>query len=386
MRKLKASLIKDVSLLFRDKVGLALMFVMPIVLAILIASLQNNTYKLVNDHQFPLAIIDQDNSEGVKEFVEALDRVGMFEIHLMEESDIKISEVLSSSDAMACMVVPQGFGQSMKVAAQEAASGALTALGVSEEAEAKLKETNKVKVFYKPVIAETYRYSIEKAIESALKIMESKKMISEIYKQLNGEPISKSEELLMNPGGFEIEVGTVGQAGITATPNASQHNVPAWTIFAMFFIVASLGSNLVREKTNGTIIRHKTMGSSFVYLIVSKQIVYLLVALLQVLVIFSIGSFLFPYMGLPALSIPSFGIFTACFYNLWFGCSKFCFVHRGLFKHIRTSQWSWSSFSSNTRGHRRHFSTCICNAAVFSKHNVNLTIALVFRSILRTVS
>ena len=32
------------------------------------------------------------------------------------------------------------------------------------------------------------------------------------------------------------------------TPNATQHNVPAWTIFAMFFVVMSLGGSVVREK------------------------------------------------------------------------------------------------------------------------------------------
>ena len=88
-------------------------------------------------------------------------------------------------------------------------------------------------------------------------------------------------------------------------PNASQHNVPAWTIFAMFFMVTSLGSNLVKEKLSGSFIRLKTLPTSYFIALISKQISYLLVTLAQVVVIFSIGVFLFPLIGLPKLNLPS---------------------------------------------------------------------------------
>ena len=47
------------------------------------------------------------------------------------------------------------------------------------------------------------------------------------------------------------------------TPNATQHNVPAWTIFAMFFIIMSLGGSVVREKVSGSFIRLKTLPTNY---------------------------------------------------------------------------------------------------------------------------
>ncbi|MCH5691071.1 hypothetical protein LWM68_46725 [Niabella sp. W65] len=44
---------KDWRILTRDKVGLTLMFVMPIVLAIVITTVQNSTFELVNDKKYP---------------------------------------------------------------------------------------------------------------------------------------------------------------------------------------------------------------------------------------------------------------------------------------------------------------------------------------------
>ena len=38
-------------------------------------------------------------------------------------------------------------------------------------------------------------------------------------------------------------------------PNSVQHNVPAWTLFAIFFIIVPLSINIVKEKSQGTFVR-----------------------------------------------------------------------------------------------------------------------------------
>src|SRR6185295_8475215 len=100
----------------------------------------------------------------------------------------------------------------------------------------------------------------------------------------------------------EIPVSRDGSRNI---PNATQHNIPAWTIFAMFFIVISLGSSVVREKLNGSFVRLKTLPTSYLVALLSKQITYLVVTLAQTAVIFSIGIWLFPVLGLPKLNVPT---------------------------------------------------------------------------------
>jgi ABC-2 type transport system permease protein len=72
----------------------------------------------------------------------------------------------------------------------------------------------------------------------------------------------------------------------------------------MFFIVISLGSSIVREKLSGSYIRLRTLPTSFIVALASKQLTYLLVTLIQAAVIFSIGIWLFPKIGLPSLNLP----------------------------------------------------------------------------------
>jgi len=72
----------------------------------------------------------------------------------------------------------------------------------------------------------------------------------------------------------------------------------------MFFIVISLGSSVVREKQNGSFIRLKTLPTNYILSLFSKQITYTFVTIFQAIIIFSIGVWMFPLMGLPALNIP----------------------------------------------------------------------------------
>ena len=60
--------------------GLTLMFVMPIILAIVIASVQNSTFELVNENKIPILLLNKDTSEPAMELEMALGKVGMFDI------------------------------------------------------------------------------------------------------------------------------------------------------------------------------------------------------------------------------------------------------------------------------------------------------------------
>jgi ABC-2 type transport system permease protein len=73
----------------------------------------------------------------------------------------------------------------------------------------------------------------------------------------------------------------------------------------MFFIIISLGGSVVREKLSGSFIRLKTLPTSLMVGLISKQITYLVVTLLQALVIFCIGLWLFPLINLPRLNLPA---------------------------------------------------------------------------------
>lgn len=95
-------------------------------------------------------------------------------------------------------------------------------------------------------------------------------------------------------------------------PNAVQHNVPAWTIFAMFFIAIPLSSSIMKEKNEGSVFRLHTMPSPYLLLVNGKIIVYVIVCLIQFLLMLSVGLVFLPMLGLPKLALGSsyMGIFV----------------------------------------------------------------------------
>ena len=88
-----------------------------------------------------------------------------------------------------------------------------------------------------------------------------------------------------------------------AIPNATQHNVPAWALFAIFFITIPLSASIVKEKTQGTELRLFTSPLPYWALLTAKIIVFLMISLLQFALMVVMGVFVFPYLGLPTLDV-----------------------------------------------------------------------------------
>ncbi|MBS0342571.1 MAG: ABC transporter permease [Proteobacteria bacterium] len=86
-------------------------------------------------------------------------------------------------------------------------------------------------------------------------------------------------------------------------PTAVQQSVPAWLVFGMFFIVASLSGLFLQERSSGTLARLRSLGVSPAVLLLSKAVPYLGVNLLQAALMLLIGVWLMPHLGGDALSL-----------------------------------------------------------------------------------
>ncbi len=169
------------------------------------------------------------------------------------------------------------------------------------------------------MLQESFRRSIEGALRSAIQLVENKQLVKNLYFSLNEKEMPDTLENEMVKNQTAISEIPVSKDGSKRIPNATQHNIPAWTIFAMFFVVVSLGSSVVREKLNGSFIRLKTLPTNYLTALLSKQITYLCVTMLQAVTIFAIGIWVFPFFHLPALNIPSSipGLFLVTFICGW---------------------------------------------------------------------
>ena len=262
MQKLLATIIKDIRILTRDKLGLIFMFVMPIVLAIVITAVQNSTFEILNKNKVPLLLCNKDTGRAGADLVKAIEKVGMFDLKNVtpDQDQEQISKRMHAKDAVVAIIIPSNYSSKTEANCRSIAAKALKNMGMDVNTTVSDKDTlQPITLLYHPVLQESFRHSINGALRSALQVVQNKEVLKSIYFAMNETALPDSlEQDLINSqiGIVEIPVSRDGSRNI---PNASQHNVPAWTVFAMFFIVISLGGSVVREKLNGSFVRLKVI-------------------------------------------------------------------------------------------------------------------------------
>jgi len=307
MFKLWATIVKDFRILLRDKVGISLMFVMPIILVVVVTSIQNSTFNLVNKNKLSILICNSDTGQASQQLIKSVSKIGMFKVSLMptDKSAQQMADAMHDNDAMLGVIIPSDFSRKVEAKSKSIAGKALTSFGLAGDSTKKVGDVDPLTLYYNPILQESLRLSVQGGIRSALQLVESRETLRSLYFSINEKQLPEKLENEMLNNNTAINEIPVSKDGTRATPNATQHNVPAWTIFAMFFVIMSLGGSVVREKVSGSFIRLKTLPTNYLVGIFSKQITYLAVTMLQAAVIFSMGIWLFPFLGLPALNLPS---------------------------------------------------------------------------------
>lgn len=306
MFKLFSSLRKELLLLINDKVGLALMFLMPLLLVFIITIIQDSAYKMVNENQVPLLVVNHDKGKEGQKLVDLLKKSGLFGVdaqNVIDQQSLK-SELLARGKMIA-LYIPANFSAGLESNAQDVSSILMDDLGMDRDTTARPKIAMPRLSFYNdPVLQENYSYSIISVIQSYMSVIENSLMIDRMYASMGVAERSQKlkDQMISNRVGIDQIVASNNNS--TTIPNSTQHNVPAWTIFAMFFMVVSLGSNIVKERVSGSFLRLKTMPTTFMVVMFSKMAIYVIVAALQVALTFSMGVWILPELGLPKLSVP----------------------------------------------------------------------------------
>src|ERR1700761_9612414 len=80
MFKLWATIIKDFRVLRRDGIGLALMFVMPVILVFVVTDIQESTFQMINKNKLPIMLINRDTGASGVQMIEAINKIGLLKI------------------------------------------------------------------------------------------------------------------------------------------------------------------------------------------------------------------------------------------------------------------------------------------------------------------
>lgn len=306
MFKIFASIRKEFLLLLNDRIGLILMFVMPVLLVFIITIIQDGAYKVVNENKIPMIVVNHDKGKVGGKLLSTLTESGLFEIDRQDQlAQNALKSELLARGKMLALYIPEDFSFGLETNAGEVSNILMNDLGLetdsSNNASAKIPHLT---FFHDPVLQQNYTYSVQGMIQSYMSLIEKSIMIQKMYASMDVAGKEEKLEKKMIDNRVRIDQVVASNNNSMAVPNSTQHNVPAWTIFAMFFMVVSLGSNIVKERVSGSFLRLKTMPTSFQLVMFSKMFVYVIVAILQVLVTFSIGMLILPIIGLPELTFP----------------------------------------------------------------------------------
>ena len=302
MHKLWASTYKELLLLSRDIGGLAILFIMPLVLVVTITLIQDSTFRSINDNKIPILWVDYDKGEVSKNIYDGLAESKSFNI-IEKESDSEAKELVFKGKYQLAIVIPANLSSELEKKVNLNVEGLLSKFGLEEETPQSQKpdlEKKEVILYFDPATLMSFKNSIKNGIDKMIFKIETQT----IYKAFQSQITDDETEAIFDTESFitfkEI-TPTIGENEII--PNSVQHNVPAWTLFAIFFIIVPLSINMVKEKSQGTFVRLRTNPVSYLTVLGGKTVIYLAVCLIQFGLMLGIGVYLFPILGLPSLDV-----------------------------------------------------------------------------------
>lgn len=304
MYKFGAAIRKEMRQLFADRVGLMVMFFMPLMLVFVITIVQDSAYRVINDNVITILISNQDEGEQGEFLVESLNESGLFNIIQKDVKRDDLKEQMSMEDQLTALYIPNEFSASLEKKGSNISAMMMSAIAEEEISKPAGMELPQLLLTYDPILQEQYTQTVVNVIMTHVEMLQSKIMIDAVFADVGLEHTpTELDELMVSQKAEIIQQPAMGEGN--TRPNSSQHNVPAWTIFAMFFMVVGLGGNVVREKASGSFLRLKSTPTSLNIILTAKMLVYVCVGILQVVVIFGVAALTFPSIGLPEVNIPS---------------------------------------------------------------------------------
>lgn len=304
MRKFVAAARKEMLLLVRDKIGLGILFVMPMVLIFVMTLIQDAAFRTLNNEGLPILFVNNDHDTLGNRVEAGLKSSGICQLHesiddkLVTEEDAVVA--VKEGKFLLAIVIPEGATNAIRSNVSD-----LVALSMGE-AESESKDSTEIQLIIDPVASKNFVTSVTSNLREFISSVKTQIMFESFNDEIT--QLIPDGDQLERPkyGGFQaVRYNEIYASEMTGSviPNAVQHNVPAWTIFAMFFIVIPLVGSVMKEKSEGSVFRFHILPVSYFVQINAKLMVYAIVCMIQFLLMLGIGVFILPLIGLPALTV-----------------------------------------------------------------------------------
>jgi len=302
---------KEGLMLIRDKTGLAILFLMPMFLIILMSLIQEVGWgTLVKESKVPVLFVDNDHDSLSMKIRKGLNDSNFFiPVDSLDSTPLTMEsarEAVKQGKYVIGVVIPGGITAAVRANVRIMVAKTLAGFGLMNNMLVKdipFKSVDTVTIFFDPTI----KSSFKNAVLSSIRENNYRNETEMVFRTFNQEmakqfPMYKPPDVNYRQG-VEFKAVYPGYQVVEKTPNTTQHNVPAWTIFSMFFIVIPLTSSMIKEREEGSLIRLLTLPVSYISLLMAKSAVYLLVCLIQCALMILSGIYILPLFGIPTLVI-----------------------------------------------------------------------------------
>ncbi len=266
---------KEWKLLLRDWHALLLLFAMPAVFILVMSlALQNKFAEQqgVNIHYY---LVNKDGSPASEALVKRLSAIKDFKILSSDASASELIDQVRDDRAQFMVRIPPGFGKAMQNT-----------------------EPLPVQMLAGPGVEPAMYMLFEAALRAALVRVYLQHALAPLKTQVSditsaghtGLNLDATDKLLHAQSLYQVD-------GRSRRPSSVQQNVPAWLVFAMFFIAIPLSTTWVQERQQGTYARLRSMGLSAKDLLLGKLLPYLGINLLQVGLMLVVGILVVPWFG-----------------------------------------------------------------------------------------
>lgn len=300
------SVYKEFLLLKRDLGGVVILFVMPLVLIITVTLIQDSTFKSVSDSKIPILLVNNDNGNVSKTVFDNLQKSDAFSIISKVDNqsitENQAKELVLKGKYQLAIILPEKLSTDLQAKIDQNVNKIVASLGmidtVASNNGVEIPSQKEIKLYFDPAVQMSFKSAVMSSIDKMIAQIETKSIYATFQDQLGDGSSSFEQKSFIT---FKEIVPKINNQEIK--PNSVQHNVPAWTLFAIFFIVIPLSINIVKEKSQGTFIRLRTNPVSNSIVLAGKTITYLIICMIQFYMMILVAIFLFPHLGLPSLNV-----------------------------------------------------------------------------------
>ncbi len=286
--RLYALIWKELLVLRKDLHGLLVLFIMPALFILIMSLAMRDSFSERQQVEVEYLLLDADRSEASAELLEKLSGIAGFVYRPSEpEQDIASLESQVAADRYKfALVIPPGFADQLEALGQDA-----------DEVSPPMLE-----LMVAPTVTPQLQMLFRLALEDLIKGMRVALLSQGMSQPGEGQASMPSLATLM--AGVHLESRYVYQGKTPEkAPTSVQQSVPAWLVFAMFFVVIPLSTAFIIERQQGSLLRLRIMNISSFSLVLGKILPYYAINQVQMVLMVLVGIYLVPKFGGDSLQL-----------------------------------------------------------------------------------